>query len=296
MTDGSDTFRPHEDPDLLRTAITLTAKRTTFSPHLIEKDYYCTLLLEYVANTTQGLIFKGGTCLAKVHAEFFRLSEDLDFVIPVRQETTRTQRRALISPFKTAFIKIEHAVPCFRVAIPPKGANDSTHYAATVLYQSLVTGQVEPVKIEVGLREPLLTPAVNAGARTLLLNPVSGLPLVPPVELICISLIEAFAEKFRAALSRREPAIRDFFDLDHAIRRLGLRPRDSTLIDLVRKKLSIPGNGPVDISQKRLADLRRQVQPQLKAVLRTPDYGQFDLERVFTIVAEMGTELAKPER
>ena len=29
------------------------------------------------------LVFKGGTCLSKVHADFYRLSEDLDLIIPV---------------------------------------------------------------------------------------------------------------------------------------------------------------------------------------------------------------------
>lgn len=36
-----------------------------------------------------------------------------------------------------------------------------------------------------------------------------------PVMLPCISKIEAFAEKFRAAMTRREVAIRDFYDIDH---------------------------------------------------------------------------------
>ena len=28
------------------------------------------------------LVFKGGTCLTKVHAELYRLSEDLDYTYP----------------------------------------------------------------------------------------------------------------------------------------------------------------------------------------------------------------------
>ena len=75
-------IRTHEDPVLFREAVNFTAAQTRFLPRLIEKDYFCTVLLNYLAAADDTLIFKGGTCLAKVHAEFYRLSEDLDFVIP----------------------------------------------------------------------------------------------------------------------------------------------------------------------------------------------------------------------
>ena len=71
----------------------------------------------------------------------------------------------------------------------------------------MIRRQEETIKIEVGLREPLLTPMVKGQARTILLDPVSGKPLVPPVSVNCISRFEALAEKFRAALSLREAAI-----------------------------------------------------------------------------------------
>jgi len=58
-------------------AVNFTTAQTGFSPRLIEKDYFCTVLLQYLA-TSGVLVFKGGTCMAKVHAEFYRLSEDLE--------------------------------------------------------------------------------------------------------------------------------------------------------------------------------------------------------------------------
>ena len=72
-------------------------------------------------------------------------------------------------------------------------------------------------------------------ARTLLLDPITEQPLLKPAAVNCLSQLEAYAEKFRAALSQRE-AIRDFYDLDHAVRRLGLQIEAAELIDLVRKK------------------------------------------------------------
>src|SRR5262245_44864651 len=69
----------HEDLRRFRDALTLTEAESGFSARLIEKDYYCSLLLLDLSGPfEQGLVFKGGTCLSKVHADFFRLSEDLD--------------------------------------------------------------------------------------------------------------------------------------------------------------------------------------------------------------------------
>jgi len=110
--------------------------------------------------------------------------------------------------------------------------------------------------MEVGLRAPLLM-AVHSGlANTIVLNPVSDQPLITPAFLRCISRIEAFAEKFRAALTRREVAIRDFHDIDYASRRLGIDIGDKELIKLVQQKLTVPGNFPVDVSRERMEALR----------------------------------------
>ena len=66
--------RVHEDADRFREAVRFTAAETRFLPRLIEKDYFCTLLLGYLSAADCSLVFKGGTCLAKVHAGFYRLS------------------------------------------------------------------------------------------------------------------------------------------------------------------------------------------------------------------------------
>lgn len=282
----------HEDPDLFREALNFTAAETAFAPRLIEKDYFCTVLLEYLAAASDVLVFKGGSCLSKVHAELYRLSEDLDFVIPTPTHATRAGRSTRASGMKEAVAMLPHQRRGFRVVRPLTGANSSTQYVSVVGYTSLLSGQEETIKIEMGLREPLLTAVVSGLARTILLDPVTGQPLLRPAAVRCISRIEAFAEKFRAALSRREVAIRDFYDIDFTIRRLGVRAEDAELIGLVRQKLAVSGNEPVDVSENRLAALRQQLGPQLKPVLRTGDFGEFDLERAFRTVAQMAAKVA----
>lgn len=282
----------HEDPEWFREAVNFTAAVTAFAARLIEKDYFCTLLLGHLATVaSDSLVFKGGTCLAKVYARFYRLSEDLDFVIPMPIDATRGERRQQAARVKEAVMRLGDLIPAFRVVEPMKGANNSTQYVAEVGYMSLLRGQQETIKIEVGLREPLVMRATPQEVQTLLLDPVSHAPMVPTLSMPCIAKMEAFAEKFRAALSRREVAIRDFFDIDYAVQYLGLKPDNVDLAGLVCRKLAVPGNESVDVSAERLVTLGQQLHSQLKPVLREKDFAAFDLARAFKIVVSMAKRL-----
>ena len=274
----------HEDTALFREALRFTAAETGFIPRLIEKDYFCTLVLQHLCERDATLTFKGGTCLAKVHAGFYRLSEDLDFSISMPIDSARSARSRAADAFKAAVRAIPVMMRWFTIIEPASGANGSKQYAAVVGYDSLLGANRETIKIEVGLREPILTPTETADARTLLLDPVRGGAMTQSVQLHCISRTEAMAEKFRAALTRRDIAIRDFYDIDHAVRNLGVDPLQPELLGLIRMKVAVPDNGPVDTSESRLLTLHQQLDAQLKPVLRHLDFRQFELDRVFDIV------------
>jgi len=283
----------HEDANLFREALRFTAAQSGFMERLIEKDYFCTVLLAYL-NATAGadLVFKGGTCLTKVHSELYRLSEDLDYTIPAPFGISRSERSRRVEGVKVALSQVKQSLPAFRVVEPLRGANNSTQYVAIMAYSSMISRKDETIKIEVSLREPLLMPIVQGHARTLLLNPVSNTAIVSPISLSNIAKTEALAEKFRAALSRRDVAIRDFYDIDHAVRRGGLRPKSAELIGQVKQKVAVPGNDPVNVSDGRLAALRTQIEHQLRPVLREEDFAEFDLDRAFKIVAEVAKAIA----
>lgn len=180
--------------------------------------------------------------------------------------------------------------PCFSHVEPLSGENESRQYVGSVTYQSLLNKQEETIRIEISLREPLLLPAYNGLTQTLLRHPVSGRP-AETVSFPCIAQLEAWAEKFRAALSRRDMAVRDFFDIDFAHRKQLLPLEDPQFLDLIRRKLAVFGNAPVTINPERLAILQRQRETRLKPVLRAQDYREFDLDRAFAIVAEMARRL-----
>ena len=284
--------RLHEDTDLFRAALNFTERDTRFSARLIEKDYFCSVMLADLNDLFgQGLVFKGGTSLSKVHTEFYRLSEDLDFAISMRVDSASADRRAAIAPPKAHFSMLPVRMVCFEQAEPLTGFNVSTQYIGRFTYNSLVTGQSESIKVEIGLREPVVEPTENGEARTLVIHPFRGETAVKPINVNTLSFRETYAEKFRAALTRREPAIRDYYDIDHAVTAGRLQVDDGQLLSLIGRKLGVPGNSPVDVSESKLAILRRQLTGQLQPVLRASDFEQFSLERAFSAIQALAERL-----
>jgi len=287
----------HEDVDLFRDALFFTQTETGFSARLIEKDYYCSLLLEdFLAVGVPHLAFKGGTSLSKVHADFYRLSEDLDFSISTRTNAPRSQRSKRAAALKGHLAGLRKRSPCFRVVDPLRGYNNSTQYNGRVRYRSLVTGQDDFIKLEVSIREPIIEPTENLPARTLLVDPFRRAPALNPISVATLSCREAYAEKLRAALSRRDPAVRDYYDVDHAFRTGRIQPDDARLIDLIRQKVAIPGNEPIDVSEEKLESLRKQIAAELKPVLRESDFAEFDIDRAVDIVRRFAEPLLPKKR
>ena len=280
-----------DDGDLLLQAIEFTARATGFNPRLIEKDYFSSVVLEYLAASDAGLNFKGGTCLAKIHGDLYRMSEDLDFSISRPLSASRKERSRRADRLRPVIGDIPKHLPALQIVEPLHGANESTQYNAVVGYESLLDSHVEPIGIEVGLREPTLTTPHQGASKTLLLNPINRQPLVEPFPVSCLSYLEAMAEKLRAALCRREVAIRDFFDVDYAVRSGALDTRDRALLDLLRRKLQVPGTAPVDVSPDRVGQLRRQLEGELRPMLREQDFAQFDLERALGTVDTVARQL-----
>jgi predicted nucleotidyltransferase component of viral defense system len=277
-------FNVHEDADLFAEAINFTAATTGFAARLIEKDYFASVLLRHLCSGSADLVFKGGTCLSKVYWDLSRLSEDLDFSVAVPPNATRGQRRAAAFPIKQAVDAIPATLPVFRLEEALRGFNVSTQYVAVLSYESQIVEEAEKIKLEIGFREPLLRDAVALEARTLLLDPVGGEAMVPAFAVRAMAELEACAEKARAALTRREPAVRDFDDFDYAVQRGHLQPEDADFVALVRQKLAMPGNEGIDVSDARRGQLVRQLEAELRPVLRPADFDAFAFDRAFARV------------
>jgi len=284
---------PHDqEPDIFLESLAYTEAKTGFPAHLIEKDYYCSITLRYLFLEQTMLVFKGGTCLNKLYAGFYRLSEDLDFIVPMETDAARSERSHNIKPIKALIEQLPEIVPGVKIVENLRGHNASRQYIGYLEYHSGIVDKPEKIKIEIGLREPLLMSAEIQPANTLALNPFSYQPMLPVFPVQSMALMEAYAEKVRAALTRRKPAIRDFYDLMYAVQQLQLNVRDRHLIQMVRKKLEIPGNPPAtDISAERQHDLRQQLNGELQPVLRPADFNSFSLDDAILLIKDIAASL-----
>jgi predicted nucleotidyltransferase component of viral defense system len=269
---------PHLDVEGFRAALEYTGQKTGFRMDLIEKDYFCSVVLAYLYSMETPLVFKGGTCLSKIHVGFFRLSEDLDFSIPMSTDATRSARRNAIKPVKKALSSLDTSSSGLEVIGELSGHNEARQYITEIRYQSLVTTKPGAIKFEVGLREPMVEEARRLPAKTLLLDPFKMKDLLPSIEVTCLSIREAYAEKIRAALTRKDPAIRDIFDLNHAIKSKKIDVSDAALLGLARDKLSVSGTGDVNVSSERLQLLEQQLATELQPVLRNDDFKVFNFD------------------
>ena len=100
MSETNDIENWLKSPDEFRAAVEFTAAETGFVPTLIEKDFWCSLILwRLFRDPDCPLVFKGGTLLSKAYVVFNRLSEDLDFTLPT--DDTVTGGSAVAGPRKS---------------------------------------------------------------------------------------------------------------------------------------------------------------------------------------------------
>ena len=90
------------DREKLEKLIPVIADRHKFRPAVVEKDYYLTVILNNIEPLlTDKIVFKGGTLLNKVHLNYHRLSEDLDFTYGDKDAlASRSRRTKAIAPLR----------------------------------------------------------------------------------------------------------------------------------------------------------------------------------------------------
>ncbi|TRZ94642.1 nucleotidyl transferase AbiEii/AbiGii toxin family protein [bacterium] len=262
------------------------AKKKEFLLSLLEKDYYLTLILSRVHELSDGLIFKGGTCLNKIYYVYYCLNEDLDFNMKLpRYEATRGERRKCIQPVKDNIKKFaEQFGMKIDESISP-GRNESKQYIYYFIYQSALRPIEAKIKFEIGLRFNPIAPIEERQVQHNFLHPFTGEPLFDGGKVACLSLNELLSEKLRAAAIREKVAPRDFYDLDFLLRnKFDLANRN--VIALFRKKLAEDG-ADTDLSKyhinlgrsdAQIQDMRSRIEEELFEVLTPKDRENFNLD------------------
>ena len=285
----------HENKIQFIEAIRETASKSGFSGALIEKDYYCSLLLKEIFQSKDCfLTLKGGTLLNKAHIGFYRLSEDLDFSISDIAGFSRKKRHNFAQITKKC---VNEAVKSLSLIFskPFNGANESRSYNAEVEYDSLVAEDKNTIKIEFRIQEKIWE-RESLMAKTLLVNPLTQKPVLPDFLIVGLSFKETYSEKIRAALSREKPAIRDIFDIHYALKKRLIETKGfiqiHNIAPMVKYKLKTL-NRTVDLSEKRKEELLSQLQTDLKPVLRKKDFEEFDFEQAWTWLKTLEKEISK---
>lgn len=80
---NKNSMKLHKDPDNFIAAILESAKHYSVGEHIVEKDYWITLLLKKLTQFefSQYTVFKGGTSLSKGFGLIRRFSEDIDIAL-----------------------------------------------------------------------------------------------------------------------------------------------------------------------------------------------------------------------
>ena len=100
----------HQNTNLFKEAVKITAERLGIKDIYIEKDYWITFALHVVftSDLKKSVIFKGGTSLAKCFGLIERFSEDIDLTILRSKNDTGNQLKKKLKQITTA---IEQNLP-----------------------------------------------------------------------------------------------------------------------------------------------------------------------------------------
>ncbi len=252
--------------------------RDSFFELKLEKDFLLTLILIKFWEKYKDLVFKGWTCLNKVYFPYFRLSEDLDFVLDM--DLGRSARKTLLKEYEENFVN-DLAVLGLTLRDERTKYDEYRLAMFTFEYQSTINNSLQTIKIDISLKGRLSLWAKPGKIQSIFIDSVYEEPIFSEDHTIsCIDLTESIAEKMRAALTRREPAIRDFFDIWYVRSFSDFDFERDEFRSLLRQKLA---EVQYEYTLETNYDLlRRQIETDLRPVL-TDNYG-FDFDTIYTFI------------
>lgn len=211
----------------------------------IEKDYIISWILWGISNhdlLKEALIFKGGTCIKKIHIEDYRYSEDMDFTLNPEKENGITNDD-IYSALKTVLDQIKE-VANIDLSIPEdsKEVHESGGIKYFVEYVGPLGGRGDHVKTDISKGEKLEFDV----DRFPLLNQYSDIDEEKKVIVQCYSLEEIVIEKLAALMGRTIP--RDLYDFEYLTNTEGIDLQD--IFYEYRAKAKHKGHNPDKFEEK----------------------------------------------
>lgn len=270
------------DREQLKDIIPVIAGKMKFRPTIVEKDYYLTVILNNIeVLLTDKIVFKGGTLLNKAYLNYHRLSKDLDFTYGAEFKA-RSQRSKAITPIREKMPSFLKALKLTSDKPEGEGFNNSTQYVFKVKYPSVLMGKDDMIKIEISLRQPPIDKPIHTEIKHFYQDPFTGEDLFPSGKIWSLSWYEPVAEKLKTAISRKDVAIRDYYDLWH-IAESGFDFYNKKFIKLFKRKVTDEGytgdyKKDFGLGADKLSFLRKQIDDLLMPVIHSGE--TFDLDRV----------------
>ena len=189
----------------------------------IEKDYIISWILWGISNNDllkEALIFKGGTCIKKIHIEDYRYSEDMYFTLNPEKEVGIINDD-IYSAFKTVFDEIKEAAN-IDLSIPEdsKEVHESGGIKFLIQYVGPLGGRGDHMKTNISIGEKLEFDV----ERFPMLNQYSDIDEEEEVTVQCYGLEEIVIEKMAALMGRTIP--RDLYDFEYLTNTKGIELQD----------------------------------------------------------------------
>lgn len=228
--------------------ISKNANQEGVRPQQTEKDYIISWILWGIYNhgfLMHALIFKGGTCLKKIHIEDYRYSEDLDFTLHPDLEADISNDK-IFSAFNEVFKEIKEAAN-IDLSIPEdsKEVHESGGLKFFIDYVGPLGGRGDHVKIDISKGEKLEFEVENLE----LLIQYSDLAEEEEVMVQCYSLEEVIIEKMAALMGRTIP--RDLYDFEYLTNNEGIELQD--IFYEFQSKAEHKGHNPDEFIAKVIA-------------------------------------------
>lgn len=273
------------------------SNKKNFDLFKLEKDFRLTVILHWITKNIPEITFKGWTCLNKVYFPYFRLSEDLDFSISIENPLVNTNGKR-----ETFAQHIREKIKELTMSLWRKLNDDQYHhkkaqgnehlkkkeytYLKYILsYPSIYDQSQQSIKIEITYTQKQHFSSIHKNIQSIFIDPIANDSIFTPQTIQCLDLQEMVTEKCRACLTRRKPAIRDFFDL---------RYLQSQGIDILANKEIIRAKCDEVSDRKRTLadnydDLEKQIQTHIIPVIN--DIWEFDLKKIYDQMIALQKEL-----
>ncbi len=211
----------------------------------IEKDYIISWILWGIYNNDllkEALIFKGGTCIKKIHIEDYRYSEDMDFTLNPEMEKDITNND-VYGAFETVFVEIKEAAN-INLSIPEdsKEVHESGSLKFFIEYVGPFGGKGDHVKTDISKGEKLEFDV----ERLNMINQYSDITEEEELTIQCYGLEETVIEKMTALMGRTIP--RDLYDFEYLTNTEGIDLQD--IFYQYQSKAKHKGHNPGEFEEK----------------------------------------------